>query len=313
MPNYRVIHRTHYIYEEPAKLSYNEARLIPRSFSHPLFVQSCLGYKIDVEPPWSDQRERVDFFGNRVLFFTIHRPHQQARITAISHVQIEPAQAAGQPLSAPELLISGESMWEKARWRLQMELEPEILAARQFTLNSPLIFTFPELVEYAAPSFPPGRPILEAAYDLMQRIYDDFDFMPGATTASTPLADALRKRQGVCQDYAQVMIGCLRAQGLAARYVSGYIETLPSPGQAKLVGADASHAWCSLFVPDMGWIDFDPTNNLLPGDQHITLGWGRDFSDVTPLKGVFFSTGRHRLEVSVDVIRQEERPPTLLS
>lgn len=312
MPNYRVIHKTHYIYEEPANLSYNEARLIPRSFTSRALAQSCLDTKIDVAPLWSDQRERVDFFGNRVLFFTIHRPHRQARITAISQVHLEPSRAAGPLLSEQEFPVSRESMWEKARWRLQTEREPEIVAARQFTLNSPLILTFPGLVEYAAPSFPPGRPLLEATYDLMQRIYDDFDFMPGATTAATPLEAALRKRQGVCQDYAQVMVGCLRAQGLAARYVSGYIETLPPPGQARLVGADASHAWCSVFAPDIGWVDFDPTNNLLPSDRHISLGWGRDFSDVTPLKGVFFSNGRHRLEVSIDVIRQEERSATML-
>jgi transglutaminase-like putative cysteine protease len=138
----------------------------------------------------------------------------------------------------------------------------------------------------------------------MQRIHRDFRFVPGVTTVTTPLTEVLEKRHGVCQDFAQLMIGCLRAHGLAARYVSGYIETLPPPGEEKLAGADASHAWCSVFVPDLGWIDFDPTNNIIANDQHITLGWGREFSDVTPLNGVFFSNGEHELKVSVDVVRK---------
>ncbi len=162
---------------------------------------------------------------------------------------------------------------------------------------------FRKMADYAAPSFPAGRGILEAVRNLMQRIFQDLDFVPGATNIATPISEVLEKRRGVCQDYAHLMVGCLRAQGLAARYVSGYIETLPPPGQEKLQGSDASHAWCSVFVPQLGWVDFDPTNNLLPSDQHIYLGWGRDFSDVTPLKGVFFSTGNHSISVSVDVIR----------
>ena len=140
----------------------------------------------------------------------------------------------------------------------------------------------------------------------MARIFHTLDFVPGVTTIATPLGEVLEQKRGVCQDYAHLMVGCLRAQGLAARYVSGYIETLPPPGQEKLVGADASHAWCAVYVPDLGWIDFDPTNNLIPQTQHITLGWGRDFADVTPLKGVFFSNGEHKLKVSVDVTRLDE-------
>ena len=180
---------------------------------------------------------------------------------------------------------------------------PTTLEAREFVLNSPLISIFPTLADYARLSFPANRPLLEAVHDLMQRIYQDLKFVPGVTTIATPLSEVLQKRRGVCQDYAHLMVGCLRAQGLAARYVSGYIETIPPPGQEKLQGADASHAWCSVFVPGLGWVDFDPTNNLIPTDQHLYLGWGRDFSDVTPLKGVFFSTGNHKLKVSVDVSR----------
>ena len=166
-----------------------------------------------------------------------------------------------------------------------------------------MITIFPELSQYAAASFPTGRPLLKSVLHLMKRIYEDLDFVPGATTIATPLSEVLQKRRGVCQDYAHLMVGCLRAQGLAARYVSGYIETLPPPGKEKMQGTDASHAWCSVFVPNLGWVDFDPTNNLMPRDQHMILGWGRDFSDITPLKGVFFSNGKHKLNVSVDVIR----------
>jgi transglutaminase-like putative cysteine protease len=155
-------------------------------------------------------------------------------------------------------------------------------------------------------SFPAGRPLLEAVTELMDRIHTDFRFDAQATTVATPLADVMRLRRGVCQDFSQLGVGCLRSVGLAARYVSGYIETLPPPGAPRLVGADASHAWLSVYCPGNGWIDLDPTNNVLPGDQHITLGWGRDFGDVSPLRGVMLGGGGHQLTVAVDVLRVEE-------
>jgi transglutaminase-like putative cysteine protease len=158
-----------------------------------------------------------------------------------------------------------------------------------------------ELQSYAERSFAEGRPIVEAVYDLMERIHRDFTYDPHFTTLATPLSEVLKHRRGVCQDFAHLAIGCLRTQGLAAKYISGYIETLPPPGQEKLIGADASHAWFSVFVPDTGWLDFDPTNNQMPMDQHITLAWGRDYSDVTPLKGVIFGGGKHDLKVQVHV------------
>jgi transglutaminase-like putative cysteine protease len=159
------------------------------------------------------------------------------------------------------------------------------------------------ITNYALQSFTPGRPIYEAVYNLMGRIYKDFEFKPGFTTIATPLSEVMKQRKGVCQDFAHVGIACLRSIGLPARYVSGYIETLPPPGVEKLVGVDASHAWFSVFIPNIGWLDFDPTNNVVPSDQHITIGWGRDYFDITPLKGVILSSGPHRLSVSVDVRR----------
>ncbi len=194
--------------------------------------------------------------------------------------------------------------WETVRDRQHTDLNLEVLAAREFVLDSPLLAVFPELTAYAAPSFKPGRAVVEAVHDLMQRIHQDFEFKAGVTTLTIPLTEVLQRRRGVCQDFAHLMVGCVRSQGLAARYMSGYIETLPPPGQTKLVGADASHAWGSVFVPDLGWLDFDPTNNLIPREQHITLAWGRDFADITPLKGVLFSAGDHQLKVSVDVSRR---------
>jgi transglutaminase-like putative cysteine protease len=297
---YQITHHTQYVYDEPASLCYNEARLTPRTFATPLFRQTCHAKKIQIEPDYNDYHERLDFFGNETCYFTVRNPHERTVITAVSQVELEPLATFAE--LAPDL------PWETAKARLRTDFVPDILEAREFVMNSPMVSVSLRLADFAAPSFPPGRPVLEAAYHLMERIYREFKFKPGVTNIATPLSEVLEKKQGVCQDFAHLLVGCLRAQGLAARYISGYIETLPPPGTEKLVGADASHAWGSVFVPEMGWIDFDPTNNLVPRDQHITLAWGRDFSDVTPLKGVFFSQGQHHLQVSVDVARLKNEP-----
>ena len=162
----------------------------------------------------------------------------------------------------------------------------------------------PAFREYAAPSFPLGRPLLEAMADLNRRIHQEFTYDPHFTTVATPLNQVLTEQRGVCQDFAHLAMACLRAWGLAARYVSGYLETLPPPGQPRLIGADASHAWLAVYVPGVGWAEFDPTNDCMPGEQHITLAWGRDYGDVAPLKGVMTGGGSHSLEVSVDVAPQ---------
>jgi len=182
-----------------------------------------------------------------------------------------------------------------------------LLDTLPYALPSPFTPHLDELHRFAQKAFHPQRPVLDAALALMQQIFTEFEFVAGATDIATPLGDVLKERKGVCQDFAHLMVGALRTYGLAARYVSGYIETLPPPGQEKLVGTDASHAWCSLYVPQLGWVDFDPTNNLIPAEQHVVLGWGRDFGDVTPLKGVFYGPNEQELAVSVDMRRVEDQ------
>ena len=182
-----------------------------------------------------------------------------------------------------------------------MASDNQLVTVREFCFDSPLVRSHRSLREYAEQSFALGRPLRDAIIELNERIHADFKYEPAATDVSTPLAQVMRDRRGVCQDFAQVAVGCLRSMGLPARYVSGYLETQPPPGQPKLVGADASHAWASVYVPNFGWLDFDPTNALLPELRHVTVAWGRDFSDVSPLNGVVFGGGRHSLRVAVDV------------
>jgi transglutaminase-like putative cysteine protease len=291
MIHYRITHTTSYSYEEPASLSYNEAHVLPRSFATPLFTQERVAQTIVAEPVLEDARERRDGYGNEVLFFTMRQPHSDMQITATSEVLLTP-----QPRPTSEI------PWEAAQTRLAQE--PALLLLCEFILDSPLVPLLPQIRPYATASFTPKRPLLTAVQHLMQRIHTDFTYQPGTTTITTPLRQVLEEKSGVCQDFAHFMLACLRLQGLAARYVSGYIET-------ELEGSAASHAWVSVFVPDLGWIDFDPTNNRIPRDQHITLGWGRDFSDVTPLKGIFFGGGQSELEVTVDVVRLEDKESSL--
>jgi transglutaminase-like putative cysteine protease len=290
---YRVTHKTEYEYSDMVGQSYNEARMTPRASER----QTLLASSLRISPVESDHRTRTDFFGNEVAWFTIQNPHLSFTVTAVSEVLILP--------QAGQLDFAQGMAWEAVRQVLREERSAQALDARQYALDSPYIAASAELAAYAQPSFPPGRPLIEAVHDLMQRIHRDFVFDPEFTTLATPLQTVLEHRRGVCQDFAHLAIGCLRSHGLAARYVSGYIETLPPPGKEKLVGADASHAWFSVYLPDVGWMDFDPTNNQLPDEQHITVAWGRDYGDVTPLKGVIFGGQNHELKVSVEVERLE--------
>jgi len=293
--HYKITHTTQYDYTNTVGLSYNEARLMPRHCPNQHVISSHLA----IEPYAADFRIREDFFGNRVAYFSIQQPHKIFTVTAVSEVHLTENSA--------QLDFYQSFAWETVREMLLQTPSPflkqtaELLEARQYTLDSPLITVSTALADYSKPSFTQGRSITDAVNNLMQRIYNDFTFDPDFTTLSTPLATVLEHRRGVCQDFAHLAIGCLRAQGLAARYVSGYIETLPPVGQTKLIGADASHAWFAVYVPEQGWIDFDPTNNQMPNTQHITLGWGRDYADITPLKGVIFGGQQHELDVSVHV------------
>jgi transglutaminase-like putative cysteine protease len=289
---YRVTHRTEYLYSGTVSQCHNLAHLQPRNSDR----QQCLRYQLHIDPVPNDVAEHSDFFGNRISYFSIQQPHQSMTVTASSDVILQ--EEAGQ------LPLYNDSPWDQIRERLAAPVSGELCEQRQYVFDSPLAMANPELANYAASSFPPGRPLLEAVHDLMQRVHTDFVYDPGFTTISTPLSEVLANRRGVCQDFAHLAIACLRSLGLAARYVSGYLETLPLPGQQKLQGADESHAWFSVYLPDNGWLDFDPTNNQIPLDQHITTAWGRDFSDVTPLKGVSYGGDPgHQLRVSVDVER----------
>lgn len=289
--NFRVRHETRYQYGEATSVSYNEVRLCPKESKN----QQLIGKTIDVTPRAAELRLRTDYFGNAVWYLAIDQPHKEMTITVNSHVRIEPC-----PI--PEDL-GRSTAWEKAVDMIAHPVDGPSAAAVEFALDSPLVQSAAELETYARPSFTRSRPLMLAVKDLMQRIHIDFEFKPGFTDTTTPLSEVLKHRKGVCQDFAQLAIGCLRSLGLPARYVSGYIETLPPPGKEKLKGADVSHAWFSAYVPQYGWLDFDPTNNQIPYDQHIVVAYGRDFSDVTPIKGVIFSAGQHTLSVSVDVER----------
>ena len=287
--NYKITHITTYNYSEPVGLCHNEARLKPVN----TYYQQCTAAEILIEPSPSDFQERKDFFGNQVTYFSIHNKHTSLRVTAVSSVTTT---SESRNMDNADMLS-----WEQVVKTLVKDRDDDILDAQQYKLNSPMIVANQEMIGYAERSFLEGRPIVDAVLDLMERIHRDFTYDPHFTTIATPLLEVLKHRRGVCQDFAHLAIGCIRSMGLAARYVSGYIETLPPEGQPRLIGADASHAWFSVYVPNTGWIDFDPTNNQMPMDKHITVAVGRDYHDVTPLKGVIFGGGKHKLDVSVDV------------
>ncbi|MFA5983386.1 MAG: transglutaminase family protein [Methylococcaceae bacterium] len=299
---FQITHNTIYDYSQSVRLCQNEARLNPRDF----WRQRCLSSHIEVTPTAADFQERVDFFGNRVAYFAIQQAHTRLVVSATSEVLVLP--------TATTPAVISQMPWEQVQTLLQDLTSPpphpgnglyDLLDAKQYLIDSPMVKVTPELADYAHASFLPGCPLNDVVADLMHRIHKDFVYDPAFTTIATPLSDVLAHRRGVCQDFAHLAIGCLRAYGIAARYVSGYIETMTEPGKPRLVGADASHAWFAVFVPDMGWLEFDPTNNSQPYDQHITVAWGRDYSDVTPLKGIAFGGGQHLLTVSVDVMRLE--------
>lgn len=286
---YHIRHQTAYRYSEPASLSQNEILLYPRETA----TQRVMDSRVAVIPEPQYIKRRNDYFGNTVQVFMVHQPHNELTVTAQSRVEICAA-------AIPKL--ADTPAWETVAARLAAHANPAEMGAFQFVFASPLITVNSKALEYARPSFPPGRPVLSGAMDLIHRIFTEFKYDKQSTTVDTSVTQVMTLRKGVCQDFAHVAISCLRAMGLAARYVSGYLKTRPPPGKPGLVGADASHAWLSLFVPETGWVDLDPTNNLIPAEAHITLAWGRDYGDVTPVKGVVMGGGVHTLSVMVDVL-----------
>lgn len=286
---YRIVHTTSYRYSQPVTLCHNEAHLRPRTFGR----QRCIESRLAVEPTATLTHDRTDFFGNQVTYFAVQQPHDMLIVTASSTVELATA--------APPPDFDASLSWDTMTLRLAQSLSPEVIEARHLVLDSPMVLTSPDLAAFAQPSFSAGRPLLDAVHDLSQRIHREFIYDPHFSTVATPLSEVLTLRRGVCQDFAHLAIGCLRSLGLPARYVSGYLQSVPPPGQTRLVGADTSHAWFAIFDPNTGWVDFDPTNDQVVIDQHVTTAWGRDYADVTPLKGVVFGGGAHTLEVSVDM------------
>jgi transglutaminase-like putative cysteine protease len=296
LSRYRVTHSTSYVYEQPVSSSYGLLHVLPRT----LPSQRCESSELVIDPRPEDVADRFDAFGNRSAWFALHAPHRSLRITATSVVRITPV---------PAVLGGDGPPWEDVRDDLARLAGDDHLEAVQQRLPSPRIDDSPGLHEYALPSFPARRPIVEGLVDLIHRIHTDFAYEPGATTVRTTVDQVLASRRGVCQDFAHLAIGCLRSLGLPARYVSGYLETRPAPGKPRLVGADQSHAWLSAYVPTVGWVDADPTNDRLVTDRYITTAFGRDYGDVPPVRGIIYTRGPTReLKVSVDVERLPRDP-----
>lgn len=285
---YEVSHRTVYRYQQPVAVSHHLLHLTPRA----AWFQSCRDSAIEITPAPTVRSAGSDYFGNPTTFVTIQQPHSELVLHALSVIEVQ-ARPVPDPGRTP---TCGE-----VRRLVQAEPSAETLEALEFTFASPYVPLLPELEAYAAPSAAPDRPVLETALELTRRIHADFAYAPGSTSLETGVAGAFALRRGVCQDFAHVELACLRALGLPARYVSGYLLTRPREGASRLVGADASHAWVSLWIPGHGWVDLDPTNDIIPGDEHITVAWGRDYGDVSPVSGVMFGGGAHEVRVGVDV------------
>jgi transglutaminase-like putative cysteine protease len=285
--HYKVVHTTIYDYVEPVSLCHNVFHLTARS----TFLQTRRSSELRISPPPSVMTERIDYFGNIATFVTIEESHRQLSVTAINAVDLASSSHPQAELTLP---------WETVRDQLRRDPRPDVLAASQFVFDSPYVSGGEPFSAYALPSFCQGRPILEAVRDLTNRIHEEFRYDPTATTIATPIKEVLEQRHGVCQDFAHLQIGCLRSLGLSARYVSGYLVN-NHPDRPSLVGSEASHAWVSFFCPGFGWIDIDPTNNQVPCDRHIILAWGRDYDDVSPIKGVILGGGTHTVKVEVEI------------
>jgi transglutaminase-like putative cysteine protease len=276
-------HITRYWYSEPVSMCHTQVHLAPRSCPH----QTLLEYGLSVSPSPGSLVSRKDYFGNEVMWFCVAEPHRELIITSRSLGDLN-------PLALPNLDLS--PAWEQVREQAAQLATAEAFDAGQFTFESPLIPLGEPFASYAAQSFPAGQGFLEGVHHLSHRIFTEFRYDQRATTVATPIDEVFGSRRGVCQDFAHLMIACLRSIGLPARYVSGYVRT----GE-EFVGAEASHAWVSVWCPVLGWQDFDPTNNTMPRGEHFTLAWGRDYSDVTPVKGVALGGGEQVISVSVDV------------
>ena len=286
---YSVEHVTRYAHQAEVSTSMHVAYLHPRTLPY----QQVLDHALAVTPASVNHHARTDYFGNTSESFSVVTPYTELSVTGRCRVEMTP-----RPMPDADASVDWASVREAFLFR------PGVgdIGVAEFCYPSPYVAISPELASYAAASFPPGRTIVDGAIDLMRRIHREFQFDPAATSVATPVSRVLSTRRGVCQDFAHLQIGCLRALGLPARYVSGYLVTDPPAGQPRLIGADASHAWLAVYCPRIGWVDLDPTNDVVPDDRHITLAWGRDYGDVSPLRGVVLGGGEQVLHVGVSVI-----------
>jgi transglutaminase-like putative cysteine protease len=292
---YQIFHDTCYHYDSPVSLAQQLAHLWPRECAW----QRCTAQQLLISPQPTARRDEQDVFGNPLTRLAFERPHDELQVNARLTVEV---------LARPLLDFNLSPAWELTRNALTYSSQPlpsELLEACRYRFQSPYVHLKRSFVEFSESCFPAGRPLLLGVQALMEKIFREFTFDAEATQVATPLVEVLERRRGVCQDFAHLMLACVRSRGLAARYVSGYLLTRPPPGQPRLIGADASHAWVSVFCPVLGWVDFDPTNNVQPALEHITLAWGRDFSDVSPLRGVILGGGSHDPEVRVTVMPVE--------
>ena len=286
---YEISHRTSYRYQSPVTQSQHLIHLAPRHVARQVVWRNVLL----VEPTPSWRHDFTDYYGNPAAVLGIDDEHRELVMHARSTIEVTPRQ---------KIEVNGGMSWENATAHVSGSGNAIDLEAIQYSLPSPVTGTSPDVVAYAKPSFATGRPVLAVAWDLTSRIFADFKFDSQATDVSTPVSDVIRKRRGVCQDFAHLALACLRAYRVPARYVSGYLLTRPPEGMPRLQGADASHAWVSVWSPEIGWIDFDPTNRVLPSDEHITYAYGREYGDISPISGVLLGGGEHTVEVAVDVV-----------
>ena len=286
--DYRITHTTSYEYAQSVAISHHAARFQPLKNT----TQWVGGFDLEISPKPALTKTRTDYFGNRVCTFTIQEIHKRLQVTARSRVSV---------YAPPPVALELSQSWRQVRERFRDPVSPADVQPYEFCLDSQLVVSAKHRADYARESFPGETPFLVGARDLTRRIFRDFKYDPRATTVATLLREVWEKRRGVCQDFAHVAIACLRSLDLPARYVSGYLRTRPPAGKPRLVGADASHAWFAAYCPQVGWVDFDPTNDIIPTDEHITIAVGRDFSDVSPLTGVLSGGGEHEVDVSVDV------------
>lgn len=290
---YRVMHKTSYFGQQPVSIGHNQAWLEPREVQH----QRVESFSLKISPTPSTRSQQRDYFGNPVTLFSFNEGYESLHVTGTSFVTVLP-----RPSLQDESVISQSPAWESVAEAAGRHATTESFKAFEFVFRSPRVNWSDEVREYARVSFTPGRPILQALSELTRRVHQDFAYDPRATTVTTPVLEVFKIRRGVCQDFAHLQIAMLRSLGIPARYVSGYLRTYPPEGKPRLVGSDASHAWLAVYCDPLGWVDVDPTNDKFTSTDHITLAWGRDYSDVPPLTGVFIGGGHTRLAVEVDVL-----------